>query len=309
MTPVGGLHAHRTVPDRRISRNRRDCSVHVAPLTPARRGGGAGSLRSIEEKTDEREGDSSHTGDGEMKTFVVHPDGDGPYPVAVVYMDAPATASSWKVNARRFAADGYYCVAPDLFYRSGDGITVDMAALAARELPRSGNGAPDGAGRKRDAGERARRHRGDLRGDRGGPGRPTWPRRSALAIALGARFALHVASTLPDEFVAAAGIHPGPLATDEPDSPHHELAGVRGELYFAFAETDQRVPPEMVDTFRDELGATRCRRRRRDRPGHATTASRWQTCRSMSRRPPCDTSSALSTCGAGNLAGEPARST
>jgi dienelactone hydrolase len=62
-----------------------------------------------------------------------------------------------------------------------------------------------------------------------------------------------VASTLADEFVAAAGIHPGPLATDAPDSPHHELAGVRGELYFAFAETDQRVPPEMVDTFRDEL--------------------------------------------------------
>jgi carboxymethylenebutenolidase len=70
---------------------------------------------------------------------------------------------------------------------------------------------------------------------------------------MGARLALHVASTLADQFVAAAGIHPGPLATDKPDSPHHELANVRGELYFSFAETDQMVPPEMVDAFREHL--------------------------------------------------------
>src|ERR1019366_6256616 len=72
-----------------------------------------------------------HTGDGEMKTFLVHPDGDGPYPVAVVYMDAPGYREQLKANARHFAAGGYYCVVPDLFYRSGEGITVDMAALAA----------------------------------------------------------------------------------------------------------------------------------------------------------------------------------
>ena len=58
---------------------------------------------------------------------------------------------------------------------------------------------------------------------------------------------------MPDEFVAAAGIHPGALVTDQPDSPHHELADVRAELYFAFAEHDRAATAENVERFRQEL--------------------------------------------------------
>ena len=71
------------------------------------------------------------TADGEMTTFVVHPDGAGPFPVAVLYMDGIGYREQVRDNARRFAAAGYYCVAPDLFYRAGDGLTFDMARLAA----------------------------------------------------------------------------------------------------------------------------------------------------------------------------------
>src|SRR5271170_3121662 len=71
------------------------------------------------------------TADGTMTTFVVHPEGEGPFPVALLYMDGMGYREQIKVNARRFAADGYYCVAPDLYYRAGEGINVDMAALAA----------------------------------------------------------------------------------------------------------------------------------------------------------------------------------
>jgi len=74
-----------------------------------------------------------------------------------------------------------------------------------------------------------------------------------VGYCMGARFALHAASALSDEFVAAAGIHPGALVTDAPDSPHLDVAGVRGELYFAFAENDQSATPELVERFRDEL--------------------------------------------------------
>lgn len=77
--------------------------------------------------------------------------------------------------------------------------------------------------------------------------------RVCVGYCMGARMALHVASALADEFVAAAGIHPGALVTDKPDSPHHDLVGVRGELYFAFAETDRSATPEVVDQFRHEL--------------------------------------------------------
>ncbi len=193
-----------------------------------------------------------HTGDGEMKTLIVHPDGDGPYPVAVVCMDAPGYREQLKANARHFAAGGYYCVVPDLFYRSGEGITVDMAALAAasfqgpemeRMMALVGSVTPEMVRVDTEAIFEA--IASDPAADLAA--------KVCVGYCMGERFALHVASALPDEFVPAAGIDPGPLATDEPDSPHHELASVRGDPYFAFAETDQRVPPEMVDTFRDEL--------------------------------------------------------
>ena len=74
-----------------------------------------------------------------------------------------------------------------------------------------------------------------------------------VGYCLGARVSLHAASALPSEFVAAAAIHPGAPITDKPDSPHHDLATVRGELFFAFAETDRSVTQEAVDQFREEV--------------------------------------------------------
>jgi carboxymethylenebutenolidase len=70
---------------------------------------------------------------------------------------------------------------------------------------------------------------------------------------MGARLALHAAAARDADFVAAAGIHPGALVTDQPDSPHLELADVSGEIYFAFAETDQSATEENVDLFRAEM--------------------------------------------------------
>jgi len=70
------------------------------------------------------------TADGVMTTFVVRPDGDGPYPVAVLYMDGAGYRDQVKQNARRFAADGYYCVAPDLYYRIGERLSFDMSKMA-----------------------------------------------------------------------------------------------------------------------------------------------------------------------------------
>jgi carboxymethylenebutenolidase len=74
------------------------------------------------------------TADGEMTTFVVRPDGEGPFPVAVLYMDGVGYREQLKQNARRFAADGYYCVAPDLFYRSGPGHSFDFTKIAAEGM-------------------------------------------------------------------------------------------------------------------------------------------------------------------------------
>ena len=42
--------------------------------------------------------------DAEMTTFVAHPEGGGPFPVAPVFMDGVGYREQVKENARRFAA-------------------------------------------------------------------------------------------------------------------------------------------------------------------------------------------------------------
>lgn len=191
------------------------------------------------------------TADGEMTTFRVHPDAGGPFPVGVLYMDGVGYREQVKENARRFAAGGFYCLVPDLFYRSGKGVTFDFArvlsrtdeSLRARMMEVISSVTPDAVGAD------TRAALGAIVED---PAAAQGPR-VCVGYCMGARMALHAASEFPDEFVAAAGIHPGALITDAPDSPHHDLAGVRGELYFSFAEHDATATPEIVDRFRQEL--------------------------------------------------------
>jgi carboxymethylenebutenolidase len=188
------------------------------------------------------------TTDGEMTTFVAHPDGDGPFPIAVLYMDGVGYRDQIKENARRFAADGYYCVAPDLFYRSGEGLTFDFSrmgdeAYRARLMSVIQSVRPDAVVADTEAVFEA------ITDD---PASGDGPK-VCVGYCMGARMALHVAASMADEFVAAAGIHPGALVTDQPDSPHRDLADVRGELYFAFAENDQTATAENVAEFRQAL--------------------------------------------------------
>ncbi|MFL5737167.1 MAG: dienelactone hydrolase family protein [Actinomycetota bacterium] len=184
--------------------------------------------------------------DGVMTTFVAHPDGDGPFPVAVLYMDGVGYRDQVKENARRFAAGGYYVVAPDLFYRSGAQLTFDWSATdevsrermmaAIRSLSPEKVRADTEAALASIAGDPAAAAEGPM---------------VTVGYCMGARYALHAAAG--EGFVAAAGIHPGALATDAPDSPHLDLASVRGEVYFAFAEIDRSATPELIDRFREEV--------------------------------------------------------
>jgi carboxymethylenebutenolidase len=185
---------------------------------------------------------------GEMTTFVAHPDDGGPFTIAVLFMDAVGYRDQIKKNARRFAADGYYVVAPDLFYRSGDKLSFDFARMG------------DPAYREQlmrvVASVTPERAMADMEaifasiGD--DPAAAAHPK-VCVGYCMGARLALRAAAAKADEFVAAAGIHPSALVTDQPDSPHLEVADVGGELYFGFAEHDHSATKENVDQFRTEL--------------------------------------------------------
>ena len=59
------------------------------------------------------------TPEGEMKTFIYHPEHQGPHPVVLYLMDAPSIRPALKEMAARLASAGYYVMMPYLFYRGG----------------------------------------------------------------------------------------------------------------------------------------------------------------------------------------------
>jgi carboxymethylenebutenolidase len=184
------------------------------------------------------------TQDGVMTTFVVHPDEGGPFTVAFVYHDGIGYREQVKQNARRFAEDGYFVVVPDLFYREGETISFDPMrhrtddAYRAELMRVIASVTPDGVMADTVTA---------LPVIDGHPASAEAPM-VCVGYCMGARLALHAAAAMPDEFVAAACIHPGTLATDE-------LGRIRGEVLVAFAEVDQSVTAANVDEFRREFEA------------------------------------------------------
>src|SRR6476469_1906516 len=68
------------------------------------------------------------TQDGNTLTFIRHPEGGGPFPVILFYIDAPAIREELRDMARRLATSGYYVMLPNLYYRSG---VLELGALPA----------------------------------------------------------------------------------------------------------------------------------------------------------------------------------
>src|SRR5262245_1607576 len=59
------------------------------------------------------------TPSGRMEAFVTHPDGGGPFPAVIVYMDVFGLREELFDVARRVATVGYYGMVPDFYYRNG----------------------------------------------------------------------------------------------------------------------------------------------------------------------------------------------
>jgi carboxymethylenebutenolidase len=59
------------------------------------------------------------TADGQMNTFICHPERFGPHPVVLFFMDAPGIREELRDMARRLGTVGYYVMLPNLYYRSG----------------------------------------------------------------------------------------------------------------------------------------------------------------------------------------------
>lgn len=186
------------------------------------------------------------TPNGAMETFVVHPGGKGPFPVVVLYMDAPAIREELYDFARRIAGQGYYCALPDLYYRRGR-IRFDVARMTADDREKMFGHMNSLSNAMVISDTEA------LLGVLAEQPAASEGAKGCIGYCMSGQFIMSVAGSFPDHFRASVSCYGVAIVTDKDDSPHKLAPNVKGEIFFAFAEKDEYVPDASIELLRQTL--------------------------------------------------------
>ena len=180
--------------------------------------------------------------EGQCPAHVFTPEGAGPWPAVIFYMDGLAIRPTLFAMAQRLADAGYVVLLPDMFWRAGPYAPLDPKVVFSTGSVREAIGhlfsSTDRARATEDTGAFLAYldGRGDVAGSRVG----------ATGYCMGGGIALTVAGAYPDRFAAVAAFHGGNLATDEADSPHLLAPKIKARVYVGGADNDASYPPEMA---------------------------------------------------------------
>lgn len=193
------------------------------------------------------------TADGQMNSFVVHPEEGGPHPVVLFYMDAPGKREELHDMARRIAAVGYYVVLPNLYYRRTREFELKARTPEAMKPMFEHMDSLSNAMTVRDTDAMLHFVDAQLAADA--------TRVGAVGYCMSGPFVFAAAAAYPDRIKCIAAIHGARMVTDRDDSPHLMAPRIRCETYVACAETDVWAPPETVAKLQQALDAagTPCR--------------------------------------------------
>jgi len=180
------------------------------------------------------------TPDGSSPSSLHVPDGDGPWPGAILYPDAGSTREVFRQMGERLAAAGYVVLVPDVYYRAGayEPFSIATAFTDPDERKRLGQmaGALTVERIVADAAAYvAFLHTRPEVGD--GPVGTT-------GYCMGGRTSFTVAGRLPERVAVAMSFHGGGLVTEAPDSPHLAAPRIQAVVYVAAAESDASFTAE-----------------------------------------------------------------
>ena len=206
------------------------------------------------------------TEDGLADAYLAVPDGDGPFPGVLFFMDAFGLRPRLYEMVERIAERGYAVLAPNLFYRSSRSPVADTSQLAdpAERGKLWGRLAPmmeqlDTAAITRDTGA----YLDFLAARDGVSAGPA----AIVGYCMGGLNAFKAITAHPERLVALASFHGARLASDAPDSPHLQVGRIKGEVYFAHADHDHAMPQEQIDRLEAALDAADVRFRSEIYPG------------------------------------------
>ena len=190
---------------------------------------------------------------GRQPCFAACPDEPGAFPAIILYMDAPGFREELKIQARRIAKHGYFCLLPDLYYRLGT-LRFDiprrndaMSAVIRGAMQSLTNAAvaEDTAGMIAFIDGQDKASAGPL---------------GCVGHCMSGPFAMTVAARYT-RMRAAAALYGVSMVTDQPDSPHLLAGRIKGELYIGFAGHDPSVPPTVAPALDHALKAAGTRYR------------------------------------------------
>jgi carboxymethylenebutenolidase len=192
------------------------------------------------------------TPDGTADALLVTPDGDGPHPAVLLYMDAFGVRPRLQQMAERIAAQGYVVLVPNVFHRAGRAPVVDLEDLMKPEN-RPSMMATLGPLMQALTPERAVADAGAyLDFLAAHPAVADGPV-GTTGYCMGGALSLRTAAAYPGRVAAAASFHGGNLATEAPDSPHLGAATTTAEVYVAHADADGSAPPEQQERLEAAL--------------------------------------------------------
>lgn len=188
---------------------------------------------------------------GDMPSFAVCPEGQGPWPGVLFYMDARGIREELRNMARRIARQGYFCLMPDLYYRIGDlrfnlpkrdETMIKMIREASQSITK-----PlildDTAGMLAWMAGQDKVKIGPV---------------GAVGYCMGGPFVTWAAEAFPSSIASAASLYGVRMVTDQPTSPHLSLPKTKAAFYFGFAEKDHFSPPQLIADFKAALDKAGC---------------------------------------------------
>jgi carboxymethylenebutenolidase len=187
-------------------------------------------------------------GGGSMGGYLALPDGPGPHPAVVVYMEIFGVNSHIREVTERVAAEGYVALAVDFFHRTGPGVEFGyddegfgkgfalLNELKADEMVSDARAAVDYL-----------RGRDDVRGDRIG----------AMGFCIGGHMTYLTACET--DVAAAASFYGGGIAAPEGPGGQESTLGrtskISGKILCLFGGIDTLIPSDQVDAIKASLTA------------------------------------------------------
>lgn len=200
--------------------------------------------------------------DGTADGLFFRPDGDGPVPLVVFYMDAFGLRPALTAMAERLVGHGYAVVQPNLYWRSGPYAPFDPNTTFSNPSERARVfGLMNGFSPAQVIAEAPA-----FLDAVSGPSVRT-DRVGLVGYCMGGRQAFFVAGGLGERVAAMACIHGGGIVKNDPSSPHLAAPRIRAELYFAVADKDPACTPADCEVLAATLTAAGVTHRIEHYPG------------------------------------------